>query len=294
MFILNSKNDKITAKLYAIPALVKVNRLHDGFIALERTVRLYTETMFLKNFLLFIVISFLYGGNPPLAHAVKSKSTKFHKKASLNKVDTTPNIQDTNVFTLTSEANLYQNSLYENFDIDFSFTSGWDIQLSTYNVPVYRDPNIAQPYQADTFINLSKTFKINQSLGVIVGSQNGTYLSASSSPMQWQNLDYSLGLYQVNSFMSIRGGIYWANHSMSGTTDVLGYLPGITLNLIDNTLTFQADYYSGHSSLSGAVFNLQYQVKFFSTYIGVGVPETNSGNEFYGILGFSLSSKGIF
>ena len=250
--------------------------------------------MFLKNFLLFIVISFLYVGIPPLAHAGKGKSSKPHKKSSLNKVDTTPNLQDTNVFTLTSEANLYQNSLYENFDIDFSSTGGWDIQLSTYNVPVYQDPNIVQPYQADTFINVSKTFKINQSLGIILGSQNGTYLSASSSPMQWQNLDYSLGLYQISSFMSVRGGMYWANHSMSGTTDVLGYLPGVTLNLIDNILTLQADYYSGHSSLSGAVVNMQYQAKYFSTYIGVGVPETNSGNEFYGILGFILSSKGVF
>lgn len=250
--------------------------------------------MFLKYFLLFSATLYLYGGISPLAHAVKSKSSKFHKKASLNKVDTTPNLQDTDIYTLTSEANLYQNSLYENFDIDFSSTGGWDIQLSTYNIPVYRDPNIVQPYQADTFINVSKTFKINQSLGVIVGSQNGTFLSASSSPMQWQNLDYSLALYQINSFMSIRGGIYWANHIMSGTTDVLGYLPGITLNLIDNTLTLQADYYSGQSSLSGAVVNLQYQLKYFSTYIGIGVPETNSGNEFYGIFGFSLSSKGFF
>ena len=250
--------------------------------------------MFLKNFLLFTITSFLCGGILPLAHAGKSKNPKSHKKSSLNKVDTTPNLQDNNIFTLTSEANLYQNSLYENLDIDFSSTGGWDIQLSTYNVPVYRDPNIVQPYQADTFINVSKTFKINQSLGFIIGSQNGTYLSASSSPMQWQNLDYSLALYQVSSYMSIRGGMYWANHSMSGTTDVLGYLPGITLNLIDNTLTLQADYYSGHSSLSGAVINLQYQAKYFSTYIGVGVPETNSGNEFYGILGFSLSSKGVY
>ena len=248
--------------------------------------------MFLKNFLLFTVTLFLYGGIPPLAHA--GKSSKSHKKSSLNKVDTTPNLQDTNVFTLTLEANQYQNSLYENFDIDFSSTDGWDFQLSTYNVPIYRDPNIVQPYQADTFINVSKTFKLNQLVGVIVGSQNGTYLSASSSPMQWQNLDYSIALYQVNSFMSIRGGMYWANHIMSGTTDVLGYLPGITLNLIGNTLSLQADYFSGRSSLSGAVVNLQYQAKYFSTYIGVGVPETNSGNEFYGILGFILPSKGGF
>ncbi len=131
--------------------------------------------MFLKNFLLFAVTSFLYGSMPPLAQAGKTKSPKSHKKSTLNKVDTTPNLQDTNVFTLTSEANQYQNALYENFDIDFSSTGGWDIQLSTYNVPVYRDSNIAQPYQADTFINVSKTFKINPSLGVVVGSQNETH-----------------------------------------------------------------------------------------------------------------------
>ena len=113
--------------------------------------------------------------------------------------------------------------------------------------------------------------------------------------MSWQNFDYSLALFQVNGFMSIRAGFYWANRAMSGTTDVLGYLPGITLNLIDNTLSLQADYYSGQSSLSGAVINLQYQASsYFQTYIGVGVPETNSGNEFYGIWGFSLSSKGLF
>ena len=131
--------------------------------------------MFLKNFLLFAVTSFLCTSIQPLAHAGKTKSPKSHKKSTLNKVDTTPNLQDTNIFTLTSEANQYQSALYENFDIDFSSTGGWDIQLSTYNVPVYRDSNIAQPYQADTFINVSKTFKINPSVGVVVGSQNETH-----------------------------------------------------------------------------------------------------------------------
>jgi len=252
--------------------------------------------MSLKNVLLFIVIACLYCGVPSLAYAGKNKSDKSHKKeSSLNKVDTNPNTEDTDVFTLTSEANLYQNSLYENLDLDFSSSDGWDIQLASYNIPVYQDPALDQSYQADTFINISKTFRINSSFGVLIGTQNGAYLSASPPPMRWQNFDYSLALYQVNRFMSIRAGIYWANSNMSGTTDVLGYLPGITLNLIDDTLSLQADYYSGQSSLSGAVVNLQYQAtSYFQTYVGVGVPETNSGNEFYGIFGFSLSSKGIF
>ena len=252
--------------------------------------------MLLKNILLFIVIVCLYCGLQPLAYAGKSKSAKSHKKeSSLNKVDTNPNIENIDVFTLTSEANFYRNSLYENFDLDFSSFDGWDIQLASYNIPVYQDPSLNLSYQADTYINASKTFRLNALLGILIGSQNGTYLSASVSPMQWQNFDYSLAVYQVNSFMSIRAGLYWANRAMSGTTDVLGYLPGITLNLIDNTLTLQADYYSGHSGLSGAVINLQYQAtRYFQTYVGVGVPETNSGNEFYGILGFSLSSRGLF
>ncbi|MFI3186543.1 MAG: hypothetical protein QX198_11255 [Methylococcaceae bacterium] len=68
---------------------------------------------------------------------------------------------------------------------------------------------------------MSKTFKLNRSLGVLIGSQNGSYLSASSSsPAQWQNLDYAQALYQLNRFVAIRTGMYWANANMSGTTDV--------------------------------------------------------------------------
>jgi hypothetical protein len=253
-------------------------------------------SMLLKNLLLLTITSVLYCTSLPSAHAANSKNSKSHKKeASLNKVDTAPSLEDSDVISLTSEANLYRNSLYENFDIDFSSTNGWDVQVSSYNVPVYQDPNLDQSFEADTFINVSKTFTINQSLGLIIGSQNGTYLSPpSSSLMQWQNLDYSLVLYQVNRFMSVRAGMYWANYNMSGTTDVLGYIPGITLNLIENKLTVQADYYSGQSSLSGAVVNLQFQAtRYFQTYVGIGVPETDSGNEFYGVLGFTLSSKGL-
>lgn len=248
-----------------------------------------------KSFLSFTFVIAIYCGILPLAHADKSKTSKSHKKeGSLNKVDTMPNLDDSNVYSLTSEANLYQKSLYENFDIDYSSQNGWDIQISSYGVPIYQDQSLNRAFQADTFINVSKTFKINQSLGVLFGAQNGTYLSA-PSPVLWQNLDYSLALYQVNRFIAIRAGLYWANHTMSGTTDVLGYLPGITLTLIEDALSLQADYYSGQSSLSGAVVNLQYQpARYFQTYVGVGVPETNSGNEFYGILGFTLFSKGLF
>lgn len=101
-------------------------------------------------FLSFTVV-FVYCSILPLAHADKSSSSKSHKKqGSLSKVDTTPNLEDSDVFSLTSEANLYQNSLYENFDIDYSSQGGWDIQVSSYGVPVYQDPNLNQSFQADT------------------------------------------------------------------------------------------------------------------------------------------------
>jgi hypothetical protein len=95
------------------------------------------------------VISFLYGSMPPLAYAVKNKSPKSHKKSTLNKVDTTPNLQDTNVFTLTSEANQYQNALYENFDIDFSSAGGdgiFSYPLITFlSIGIQTLPNLIKP-----------------------------------------------------------------------------------------------------------------------------------------------------
>jgi hypothetical protein len=51
------------------------------------------------------------------------------------------------------------------------------------------------------------------------------------------------------------------------------------------------DYISGHHSLSGASVNMLYNITpRCQIYMGVLVPEQDSGNEFAGILGFNLST----
>jgi hypothetical protein len=52
------------------------------------------------------------------------------------------------------------------------------------------------------------------------------------------------------------------------------------------------DYVSGHQAVSGATVNILFSLTHHcQIYTGVYVPETNSGNEFAGIIGFNLSSR---
>ena len=64
------------------------------------------------------------------------------------------------------------------------------------------------------------------------------------------------------------------------------------LTQIKNTLSVQGDYFSGNNNVSGAIINVFYRIlPKAQLYVGIGVPETGSGNEFYGTAGFSLASK---
>lgn len=211
------------------------------------------------------------------------------KKAHpVKKVDATPSIQDDDVWSFTLESDSYEATTYLNPIVDFSSKDGWDIQMAFYNIPVYGGG--AQNYEWDSYLNLSKTFNLDGNVKTLIGTQNGTTLF--SSTQQWHNFDYGLLIYQPSHFLSLRSGGYWADKALSTTTDVAGYTTGFSLELIKDTLSFQGDYFSGHSNVSGAVVNLFYQcLPKTQIYLGVGVPETNSGNEFYGIAGFSLSSK---
>lgn len=214
---------------------------------------------------------------------------KAGKKAHpVKKVDVTPSTQDDDVWAFTLESDSYEATAYLNPVVDFSSRNGWDIQIAFYNIPVYGGG--AQNYEWDSYLNLSKTFYLNGRFKALVGTQNGTTLFSAS---QWHNFDYGLLLYQPISFLNLRAGAYWADKALSTTSDVGGYAMGFSLELIKNALSFQGDYFSGHSNVSGAVVNLFYQcLPKTQIYLGVGVPETNSGNEFYGIIGFNVVLSG--
>ncbi|MGZ4998406.1 MAG: hypothetical protein ACXV8J_11345, partial [Methylobacter sp.] len=64
------------------------------------------------------------------------------------------------------------------------------------------------------------------------------------------------------------------------------------ITFIQDKLSLQMDYISGHHSLSGATVNMLLNItSHIQMYMGVAVPEHNTGNEFAGIVGFNLSTK---
>ena len=209
------------------------------------------------------------------------------KSHPVRHVDTTPNTDNSDVVSLQVEDNFYDISAdyqtvqthYLNATIDYSMVNGFDVQLATYNCPV--SGGGAQNYECDSYLNLAYTYKINQDFNFTLGSQNGTVFQ--SSAMQWHTSSYGSLAYQAFSWLSLRVGPYWIDKSLSTTTNYLGYTTGFNLNFSQD-FYIQADYFSGSNNASGGTFSFYY--KMF--YVGLGVPEHNSGNEFYGIWGFKL------
>lgn len=202
------------------------------------------------------------------------------KAHPVRKIDTTPNTDDSDVWSFTLESNTYAATDYLSPTLDFSSVDGWDVQIASYNIPVYGGG--AQNYEWDSYINVSKSFDVTKQLKAVLGTQNGT--TALSTQHQWHNIDYAVISYQALPLISLRAGPFWADKALTTTTDVLAYTVGFNLNFTAD-FYLQGDYFSGHSNVSGAVINLWYQ----SIYAGVGVPETDSGNEFYGIVGLKLN-----
>jgi len=205
----------------------------------------------------------------------------------MKKVDVRANPEDADVWTFTLESDVYRANLYLNPVLDYSSRAGWDVQIASYNIPTY---GAGTPGDWDSFIILSKTFAIGGPYKLTLGTQNGTSFSVSSR--QYQNFDYGLITWQPVDLWNLHAGPYFANAALAGVGRTVGFAAGFSLNLLEDLVTLQGDYFSGHSSLSGAIVNVFVNVSTgVRAYVGVGVPEQNSGSEFYGALGFSLSSK---
>lgn len=223
----------------------------------------------------------------PSVADVNKKEHSARKEHPMKKVDILANQEDADVWTFTLESNWYRTNLYLNPVLDYSSRGGWDVQVASYNIPVY---GTGTPGDWDSFVILSKTFQLGGPYKLVLGSQNGSSFSGSSR--QYQNFDFGLFIWQPVELWSLHAGSYFANAALSGVGGTVGFSAGFSLDLLKNVLTLQGDYFSGHSSLSGATMNLWLQVSTgVQAYAGLGVPEQNSGNEFYGTLGFSVSSK---
>jgi hypothetical protein len=113
-------------------------------------------------------------------------------------------------------------------------------------------------------------------------------------PQLWFNNNYFDNRYNISSALLLHGGTYIANAALTGTSRQIGFIVGTEITFIQNKLALQMDYISGHNSLSGATVNVLLNITpRCQLYMGVSVPEKNSGNEFAGIIGLNLSTKNL-
>ena len=194
---------------------------------------------------------------------------------------------DTTSWILNTESNQYLDSNYLNTTLTLS-SNGWDISVSNQNIPLYSG---SQNTQNNTYLSVLKTVKLDNSTEITAGSQNG-----------YQLFDQNIGkmhqfyfidtLYKINDWTKIHGGGYYVNSVLSTKTNYFGGLSGIIIGYDKWKIT--ADYFGGHTNVSGAVINTGYFITpWFNPYIGVGVPEIHSGNEFYGVIGVNIGTGAI-
>ena len=204
----------------------------------------------------------------------------------------------------------YANTNYLSPTLTFS-SHGWSVGVGSQNIPLAGGaPGVqAQNYQNDTYFNLSKTFKLedylNNSwtnpLSMTLGSQTGIVLPVSTSTQPghvnhntlhefyFEDNDYEL----IKDRFSFHAGPYWVNQSLSTLTSYWGYQSGAELVILPKKLRFNFDLYSGHSNVSGRIYQMTYtQHRELEYFFGYGEPASASGNHPYAILGFNLI--GIF
>ena len=208
------------------------------------------------------------------------------------KIDTTP-ITDIDKWVLQTELNYYHipnqisqntgnilptDTYYINATISRQIRTGTVIQVGTYNCPLAGGG--AQNYECDTYINLSQNIPIYREWSALIGSQNGTVFKG---PLAWHNADYGLLEYNLSSTINIHAGTYFVDKDLSLTTNKIGYTTGISMEYMD--WKFEGDYFNGSTNISGANVNIFWK----QYYIGVLVPEHNSGNNFSGVTGFKIA-----
>lgn len=196
-----------------------------------------------------------------------------------------------NRITISNEFNLYNGDssvLYGLPSISYDINSaenklldGLSFSIISQNIPIVGSG--AQNYEMDTYIGISKFSKVTDTFGILIGSLNGTDFRGAGRLHHQDYLDFR---YRGIREIIVHSGIYYVDKGLSLSTNYLGYMGGIEINL--EKWNIDLDYWSGSNNLSGGSYIMTY--KGFGSqrvWFGLGIPEHNSGNEFYGILGFS-------
>jgi hypothetical protein len=239
-----------------------------------------------KITLILTMMAFMFSGVGYAAvKKVKAKSKLHQKRLKINPITDYESAWIANI-----ETDVYQAGTFENITVGYSANDGWDISLSLLNTQMLGNNN---QFQGNTFVNIAKTFDINNDFSITAGTQNGVAL-ANVQPQLWFNFNFLDNRYDVTPWLLLHGGLYLANAAITGTSRQVGFLTGTEITFIQNKLSLQMDYISGHHSLSGATVNMLFNITpRCQIYMGVLVPEQNSGNEFAGIIGFNLSTHNL-
>jgi hypothetical protein len=188
------------------------------------------------------------------------------------------------LYEISLETNIYQNVGYLTPTFSYTTDEKTEYSFSIQNIPMVNDG--AQTYEYDTYVGITQFYEITSETALLLGTINGISFQPLSLIHNFDFVDLRWRPYRDDEkYVVIHGGPYFVNKELSTYRDEFGYQVGIEAKYKD--LTLNLDYVSGHSNISGAVAILNYKLdKQYNFYTGVGVPESNSGNEFYGILGF--------
>jgi hypothetical protein len=229
--------------------------------------------------LIIIPLNCIYADNTTHTH---------HAPHAPKRLRVIPNLVQEEAWTINLESNVYQGTVYLSPQIEYSAKNGWDFSVASYNIPVQGSG--AQNFEYDTYFGISKTFQFNKDVQFLIGTQNGSTILA--KPHEWHQFHFANIRYDVFSPFTVYIGPYYSNQQLTTTVNQVGFMTGFQLKIVPNIFHITGDYVSGHQNVSGAVINLQWFVfPKFQLYTGIIVPETNSNNEFAGIVGFNLLTK---
>jgi len=238
----------------------------------------YTVTIFL------IIAGLIYSGVDYAAdNQHKTKSHRQQKRLKIN-----PVTEEEDAWTANAETNVYRADTLQNITVGYSAIHDWDFSLALINTQIL---GANKQFQGDSFFSIAKTFTVDDDLSIVAGSQNGLAM-VNLQPQLWYDYTYLDNRYDVTPWLLMHGGPYLANAAITGTSRQIGFMTGTEITFIKDKLSLQMDYISGHHSLSGATVNMLFNLTSrVQMYMGVSVPEQNSGNEFAGIVGFNLSTR---
>jgi hypothetical protein len=180
---------------------------------------------------------------------------------------------------LAGELNIYRNTVYNNWAL-MQYGKDWIYGIKIANINIVGAQ--LQNYENDTYANLSRKFSYKNIILELGGQAGYNFSSTSAKKLHATTfLDISYGL---SDNVSLHFGGYYVNDELATKHQPYNFQAGIKYKISQFIIT--GDYYSGNNNLSGGMINVYYKLtNTIRPYIGIIVPETNSGNEFAGITG---------